>query len=318
MKKQPAVKSTVAGITPVVMPYADILALKQPERIARFGERATVAQRAFAEMGKLRRAIEASLKPTEFITHVLRKVGVRDGTISNTSYAAKVFDLVESKHLTEAQYDGFTFADCLAISRAMSPISKKRLHAADVADIITLFPNTYDEELVSIASFGVNIAEHAAQEKKEADALAAAEQKKKDDAVATEVARIEAEKKLAPAPTGPNVVTPPDSQVAATPPAAGPAPVIVDAAAESTETPVQTSETETPNIVDSGIPEKTGRSKASQALSLVDALELLLAEMSIEDARKVAPRLVELTDTVMQYCASTAEEQAEAVEKIAA
>lgn len=38
-------------------------------------------------------------------------------------------------------------------------------------------------------------------------------------------------------------------------------------------------------------------------MNLLDTVELLFADVTVEEARKAAPRLVELTDTVMQYCA---------------
>jgi len=57
-----------------------------------------------------------------------------------------------------------------------------------------------------------------------------------------------------------------------------------------------------PGAVDSSTA-KTAPSKLSQALNLLDTLELLFAELSVEDARKATPRLLDLANTVCEYVA---------------
>lgn len=116
MPKKP---NPVRVVTDPVLPMDEIKKLSLKEACARFAERAAVSQRAFAEMGKLHNAISESLKKGQTIYGELRKVGVKDSTISNASYASKIVDLVKAGHITEAQYDGFTFADCLAVCRVM-------------------------------------------------------------------------------------------------------------------------------------------------------------------------------------------------------
>src|SRR4051794_34463084 len=106
MKKPTTKKAAPAAVHPptvAILSMAEILALSTADRCARFADRATVSQRAFAEMGKLHPAISASLTAGQTVYGELRKSGVKDSTISNASYASRVFDLVGSGHLTKAQ-----------------------------------------------------------------------------------------------------------------------------------------------------------------------------------------------------------------------
>lgn len=280
--------TNTAAVAILVTSMAEIQALKQTERIARFGERATVAQRAFAEMGKLRRAIEADLKPNQDITNTLRKAGVRDGTISNTSYAARVFDLVEAGHIIEAEYDTFTFADCLAICRAMGSQSKLRLGGPEVAVIIRESKKDFDQELACIYEYGMTVADHQAAEAKANAAREAAAN------TATETTS-----------PGPSQAQPPPASTPAPAPEAETPPNIVhsgithkNAEANGAETPSITGTTATPAPAPSG---KPSQSKLQQTLNLIDALELMFADLPIEEARTAFPRLAELHNVVSEY-----------------
>ncbi len=177
-------KPTVRDIVAPVLPMDEIKKLSQKDACARFAERATVSQRAFAEMGKLHFAISASLRKGQTLYGELRKFGVKDSTISNASYASKVFDLVVKEHLTEADYDSFTFADCLATVRAMSERSKRRLTGEEVAALVKAQPGSFDTELQSIYETGLTVEEAEAQAKAEAERRAREEAAAKAEAAA--------------------------------------------------------------------------------------------------------------------------------------
>lgn len=333
--KQPKARPSVTGITiQSVMAMTAIRALAQPARIARYTEQATVSQRAFAEMGKLRRAIEADLKAGQDFTNTMRKQGIRDGTISNSSYAAKVFDLVEQGHLGEAQYDTFSFQDCVSIVRAMSAGSAQRLSASEVAVVVNAEPDNFDREFQCLYEHGMTLADKAEHDK--------AEQKKLN---------LEAERKLqqqqqqsVPAPSAAPATPAPVAQTTEPAPSAqtqvpAPAETAGEPATEEQESPAPesaqadspgqseaapgptTEPAETPateeqpgNVIPMPAqgPEPAGKSKLPQVMNLLDTLELLFAELSVEDARKAFPKLNDVYDTVSLYVASSPEEIAAA------
>jgi hypothetical protein len=190
--------ASVAAIVTAVLPMQDIVKLSIKEACARFAERATVSQRAFAEMGKLHFAISAHLKKGQTIYGELRKLNVKDSTISNASYAARVWgDLIAKNHLTEVDYDTFTFADCLAVCRVMGDKSKRRLTGEEVAVIVRAHPNDFDSELESIFATGHTVAEAEAQAKAAQEAAAKAEQEKKDAEAKAAADKAEADKQAA-------------------------------------------------------------------------------------------------------------------------
>jgi len=189
----PKKSAAIRAVTDPVLPMNEIAKMSQKEACERFAERATVSQRAFAEMGKLHNAISASLKKGQTIYGELRKLGVKDSTISNASYASKVVDLVKAGHISEAQYDSFTFADCLATCRVMGDKSARKLTGEEVKAVIAAAPDTFDAEFESIYATGLTVAEEIAQAKAKADAEAKAEADRKA-AEAAEVKRQAEEK----------------------------------------------------------------------------------------------------------------------------
>jgi len=157
------------------MSYAEAGALAQDARIERFGIEALAGQRAFSAMGKLHRVIQADLSPTESIFGVLSAAGIKKGNISNASYAARVYDLVEAEHLTEAEYDSLAFNDCWQICRVQSKTSKRVLEPSEIAAIIR---NSADfaDDLESLYKNGITAEEaQAAKDKAEAARAAKAE-----------------------------------------------------------------------------------------------------------------------------------------------
>lgn len=182
----------------LVTPMAEILKLSAKDQCARFAERATTQQRAFSEMGKLHHAISAGLRKNQTIYGELRKVGVKDSTISNASYASRVWgELVVPGHLTEADFDGFTFSDCLAICRAAGDRSKRRLSGEEVAVIVHEKPGTFDAELESIYATGLTVEEAEAQAAAQAATQAKAEKDAKAEAERKAAEKVEQEKQAA-------------------------------------------------------------------------------------------------------------------------
>jgi hypothetical protein len=293
---KPPKKSAPSGLSIAqVMLIAEIRAMTQPARITRFGECATVSQRAFAEMGKLRRAIEADLKDGQDFTNTMRKQGIRDGTISNSSYAARVFDLVEAGHITEKQYDAFSFSDCVSIVRVMGPQSKNRFAGPEVAVVLASSPENFDEEFACIYEHGMCLAEKAAADQAAADLAKKQQEKALADQAAADLLKEQQAQQPAPAPA-PTTPVPDGSIETGVAPEQPPAPAASASGAEPT------------NIIPGpGAPApqaaKPIASKLGQTMNLIDTLELLFADLSVEDARKAAPRLMELADTVCNYIA---------------
>jgi hypothetical protein len=188
-------KKTKVEVPIPALTYAEAAAMKQADRITRFQVEASAGQRAFSAMGKLFRAIEAGLtKKDKGIFPLLIKAGIKKGTISNASYAAKVFDLVEAGNLNEAEYDQLSHADCFNICRVQSARSAKKLTADEVVAVIRSGGEP-DEELSSLFEHGVTLEEHqakaAAADKVKAEVAAAAEEKAKVEAA--EIEKIKAE-----------------------------------------------------------------------------------------------------------------------------
>lgn len=198
MPKPSAKSAAVAALVTAVLPMQDIVKLSIKEACQRFADRAVQSQRAFAEMGKLHFAISACLKKGQTIYGELRKLGVKDSTISNASYAARVWaDLIDKGHLKEPDFDTFTFADCLAICRAMGDKSQLRLAGPEVAAIVRAKPDSFDAELESIYATGFTVEEAEKQAKAEVEAKAKAEADQKAKAEAEAKAKAEQEKQAA-------------------------------------------------------------------------------------------------------------------------
>lgn len=158
------------------MSYAEALAATQDKRIERFGIEALAGQRAFSAMGKLHRVIQADLSVGESIFGVLSAAGIKKGNISNASYAARVYDLVEAGHLKEAEYDSLAFNDCWQICRVQSKTSKRVLEPSEIAAIIRN-SNEFADDLESLYKNGITAEEAQAAKDKAATAKAEAEAK---------------------------------------------------------------------------------------------------------------------------------------------
>ena len=194
MKKNTA---ELPSALPPALSYAEAASMTRAEAVTRFQVEASAGQRAFSAMGKLFRVIEASLtKKDKGIFPLLQKSGIPKGSVSNASYAAKVFDLVDKKLLTEAEYDRLSHADCFNIVRVQSSRSAKQLTAEEVVAVVKAAKEP-DEELTSLYETGLTLdevkAKQAAADKVKADAEAAAATKATEEAAEIEAIKAENE-----------------------------------------------------------------------------------------------------------------------------
>jgi hypothetical protein len=164
------------SVIATALTYAEAVALSAADRIDRFKFEAGAGQRAFAAMAKLFRATERSLAPGQAIFPLLIGAGIKKGTVSNASIAARIYDLVEAGHLEESEFDRLTFNECWQLKRVLSGKSKKTL---PVADAVAMIRNNEDfaEDFASLYETGLTTLEAAAKATKpEAEADAPAEE----------------------------------------------------------------------------------------------------------------------------------------------
>ena len=217
-----------------------IKSMSQPERIVTFKFQADAGQRAFSAMGKLYRVIEENLAPGEKLFPTLMAAGIKKGTISNATYAAKVYDMVIRGKLSEAEYESLGFTECVAVCQVQTEKSKRRLTPEEVVAAIRTNAD-FEDDLKALFTLGIT-----ASEKEAAEASVKA---KKDAAVAESAAKAEQQKveterllaenaalkaasaaiasaaapAAAPAPAAANPVAAPAANPAAAPTAAAPA-----------------------------------------------------------------------------------------------
>ncbi len=312
-KAAQAARDPSIPILPAVLSMAEILSLSPSARLVRFADRSTVSQRAFAEMGKLHYAISAGLTAGQTVYGELRKGGVKDSTISNASYASKVWDLVQSGHLSEPQFDTFSFADCLAVVRVISPKSKRQLGPEEVAALVTAMPASFDVELQSIYETGLTVEESEAQAK-------AAAEKKAEEAAAVEAAKAakaasdQSQKVIsdqaptaASTPAKPAATTPAAETDAAetaevageeAPPAETEAPAPAQAPSPTTPAPAPVTPTPAPATAPApeAVPSNVHQMPADDdgltaILSALDEITLAASELSVEGQKAVFAKL---------------------------
>jgi hypothetical protein len=291
-----AKKAPVSAPNIWAMTYAEGLALEQADRIIRFKAETEAGQRAFAAIGKLYRIIDKNLPKGKFINSVLGDAGIKPGTISNASYGARVFDLVEAGHLTEPEFDQLTFAEVAIIARVITDKSKRKLTPEQAVEIVRQ-GGDFQADLQAIYDTGLTAAEKKAVEDKiKADKEAAeAEAKLKAEEQAKELAEAlkrkkELEEQLAaqnanppaepaPAPTPDAKVTP------AAEPAPAPAPAKVTPAAEPAPAPATAPE----------MPPT-----ATELLALLDEIQEAMKALTEEDQGVVGARLCEMASAFVE------------------
>jgi hypothetical protein len=283
-----AKKAPVSAPDVWAMTYQEGLALSQADRIIRFVSETQAGQRAFAAIGKLYRIIDKNLPKGKFINSVLGDAGIKPGTISNASYGARVFDLVESKHLEESEFDQLTFAEVAIIARVITTKSKKQLTPEQAVEIVRQ-GGDFQADLQAIYDSGMTAAEKTAiedkvkadKEKTEAEAKAKAEQQAKELAEVKkrneELAKANADMTAQAA----AVQSPAPAAPAATPaaPVATPAP--------AAPTPAAT-------------PEADPTANCDELLALLGEVETSMAYLSDEDQGRIGARLCAMASAFVE------------------
>ena len=263
-------KQTIPSVLTDVLPMVDVQKMTLKEACERFAARAAASQRAFAEMGKLHFALSAVLPKGRTIYGELRKLGVKDSTISNAAYASKVWaELIATNTLSEAVYDALTFDGCRDLCRILgkSGSSKKKLDAADVA-VVWQAAKDPEAEVKSLVETGLTVVE-AAQDA--ADKAAKVAQDTKDAA-------------------------------AKAPPAASPTtPAPANGAPPATGTPATQGATPTP--APSPKPAAAAKPTLADVMAVLDSVELAIAKLGPEDSCLAAARVLELAKTCAAHAA---------------
>ena len=267
----------------MALSFAEAVALPQSDRIERFLIESLSAQRAFSAMGKLFRVIEKNLEPGQAIFRLLQDAGIKKGTVSNASYAAKVYDLVEAEQLTEDEYNSLAFNDCWQICRVQSKTSKRQLTPAEVVAVIR---NSADfaDDLSSLYETGLTAEERTAAEAKAKAAKAEAEAKAaaKAEAERAELEALRKHKAELDAAAKHAEEDKPETKTEATKP---------DAKAKKPEAKKpDANEANTPP------PAPAAKITAEDLLRLLDEVEAGLTRLSEVDQDRVAARILELAE----------------------
>jgi len=293
--------------TPAIaaLTFAEVTALTQSARVERFAVEALSSQRAFSSMGKLFTAIESALPKGKGIFPLLIAAGIKKGTVSNASYASKVFALVDNGKLTEAEYDSLTFGDCLAIVRVTGPAAKKRLTQDEAVASIREHAD-FAEDFDSLAETGLTATAKAAADKATAKAKkvveeAAAASAKSEKAELEELRKRNEELKAAAAK------------------ASGDAP--------AAEAPAEETADEDETVHDAPEPDKAKpkveatttaepvKITSKMVIDLLDEVELAMMELSAEEQAVVGTRLVEMADAFVASGASVTKPEAKPAKK---
>lgn len=291
-----AKKAPVSAPDVWAMTYQEGLALSQADRIIRFVSETQAGQRAFAAIGKLYRIIDKNLPQGKFINSTLADAGIKPGTISNASYGARVFDLVESKHLEESEFDQLTFGEVAIIARVITDKSKRKLTPEQAVEIVRQGGN-FQADLQAIYDSGMTAAEKTAiEEKVKADKAAAeAEAKVKAEAQAKELAEVKKRnEELAKA----NADMTAQAAAAQTPAPAAPAATPAAEAPAATEehhaaNPPAPAATPAPAApAPAAAPEADPTASADELLALLSEVETSMAFLSEEDQGRIGARLV--------------------------
>lgn len=294
-----AKKAPVSAPNIWAMTYAEGLALEQADRIIRFKAETEAGQRAFAAIGKLYRIIDKNLPKGKFINSTLTDAGIKPGTISNASYGARVFDLVEAGHLTEPEFDQLTFGEVAIIARVITDKSKRKLTPEQAVEIVRQ-GGDFQADLQAIYDSGMTAAEKTAiEDKMKADKAAAeAEAKIKAEQQAKELEEAlkrkkELEEQLAAQnatnpPAEPEPAPAPDAKVTPTEAAApAPTPAAKVTPAEPAPAPAPTAAPEQP-------------ATAAELISLLEEVEQAMKALSEEDQGIIGARLVEMASAFVE------------------
>jgi hypothetical protein len=293
-----AKKAPVSAPNVWAMTYQEGLALSQADRIIRFVSETQAGQRAFAAIGKLYRIIDKNLPKGKFINSVLGDAGIKPGTISNASYGARVFDLVESKHLEESEFDQLTFGEVAIIARVITTKSKKQLTPEQAVEIVRQ-GGDFQADLQAIYDSGMTAAEKTAiEDKVKADKAAAeAEAKAKAEAQAKELEEVKKRnEELAKANADMTAQAAAVQSPTPAAPVATPAAAATPAASEPTPAPVATPTPAAP----AATPEADPTANCDELLALLGEVETSMAYLSDEDQGRIGARLVAMASAFVE------------------
>jgi hypothetical protein len=288
-KQKVMAKAKIKTPSTSILTIDSIKAMSQPDRIVTFVFEANAGQRAFSAMGRLLPVIEDNLPKGEKLFPTLIAAGVKKGTISNATYAAKVYGMVTLGKLTEAEYETLCFTECVAICQVQTEKAKKRLTADEVVAAIRS-GGDFEADLKSLFDLGMTADEKAAAEasvkakKAAADAETAAkaeEQKLETERLLAENAALKAASAAlaadapvaAPAVAAPAVAAPVAAPAVAAPAVAAPA-----VAAPAVAAPV---------VADVAL---------SDILALLNEVEASIQTLSAQDQIVIASRLAEMAE----------------------
>lgn len=267
--------TNAASVTPTL---ADIQKLTPTEAANRaFGEIRAVG-RAFITIAKIMLRLEPDLKPGQTLGQVVIKLASVPAdyrrrvksTIDNARYAMRVWkELVAEGHITEEQFDGFTFHDCFLINRVMSGASRQQLKAGDVAMFLQASPADWHEQLDCLYTYGQTVEDRAA-----------VSQASKPDASDGASSPSSEQQPDADAPTDVPVVEPEKSDKPKEP--------------KSPNPPAQ----EPSNVVRFEPETATGETAVEKALQLVNALEAIIGSLPPSEVEKLVPAIDQLAATV--------------------
>ena len=286
-KQKVMAKAKIQTPSTSILTIDSIKAMTQPERIVTFVFEANVGQRAFSAMGRLLPVIEDNLPKGEKLFPTLIAAGVKKGTISNATYAAKCYGMVTLGKLTESEYETLCFTECVAICQVQTEKSKKRLTADEVVAAIRS-GGDFEADLKALFDLGMTADEKQAAEasvkakKAAADAETAAkaeEQKLETERLLAENAALKAAS-AALAADAPVAETPAAAPAVAAP-AAPAAPAVAVAA---------------PAVAAPAVAAPAVAAALPLVLSLLDEVEATMATLSAQEQGIVSARLAEMAE----------------------
>jgi hypothetical protein len=174
-------------------------------------------------------------------------------------------ELVLGKHITEAQFDRLTLAECVVINQAMSGRAKDKQSGKKIAALMKSKPDTWDEELDCLFRYG-----HSAAKQRQVEKQKAAEAAKAEKIRATDHNR------------------PSEMPQAKTTSKGGKTGKAGGTAAAS-------------NVVQSGIRKDPAKRTADDALELIASLDRVFNELTPIEAAKALSALTELTTNVTAF-----------------
>ncbi len=250
-----------------VTPFAEIQKLTLAQTVERFTASIRTSSSMFMLAAKLILHIAVIVKAPQNVGGLLRKTGIRKTTIDNARQAARVFEeLVVRKHITEAQFDRLTLAECVVINQAMSGRAKDKQNRKKIAALMKSKPDTWDEELDCLFRYG-----HSAAKQRQIDKQEAAE--------AAKAEKIGAIDHNPPSET-------PEAKTTGKGGKTGKAGGATTAAS---------------NVVQSGIRKDATKRTADDALELITSLDQVFNELTPIEAAKALPALSELHTSVTAF-----------------